>query len=76
METEFYKMETEFYGSIMIPGDRLADLEKAVEKLARRIEKGETAASYPPTIEAVRDHFIPLANGEGVDLYHWVTIRY
>jgi hypothetical protein len=70
------KMETEFYGSIMIPGDRLADLEKAVEKLARRIEKGKTAADYPPTIEAVRDHFIPLANGEGVDLYHWVTIRY
>ena len=69
-------MDSEFYGSILVPGDRLADLESAVAKMARRIEKGKTVADYAPTIEAVRDHFIPRKDGEGVDPYHWVTVRY
>lgn len=69
-------MNSEFYGSFLIPSDRLADLEKAVEKLANRIAKGKTAADYPPTIEGTREHFIPRADGKGVDLYHWVTLRY
>lgn len=80
---------SEVYASFLIPHDRLIDMEKAVKKLARRIESGKTKADFAPTIEATREQVVVFdgrmsmfdASNEYSDNarfvpYVWVTLHY
>lgn len=77
-----------FYASVLVPLERAEEIEKTFAKLARKIEKGKTAAMIAPTIEAQRpvimvldDHrFRPAIPGQDDDGdlfdYVWLTVRY
>lgn len=78
-----------FYASILVPSERVEDIEKTFGKLARRIEKGKTVAMVPPTVEATRSVVMVVTetggyryavpgqdDGEKLYDFAWLTVRY
>lgn len=48
-------MSNMVYATHLIPASRIEAMAKAVDKLARKVESGKTAAEFPPAIEATRE---------------------
>ena len=83
-------MNNTVYATYLIPESRFEAMEKAVKKLAKKVESGKTAAEFPPAIESSREVLMVWEKGQrtffdpskeyapGVDItpYLWVTLKY
>ncbi len=83
-------MENVVYATFLVPAARLEAMQTAIEKMARRIAKGKTAAEFPPVFEATREVLMVWQNGTRLFFnparnysakseivpYVWVTLKY
>lgn len=83
-------MNNTVYTTYLIPESRFENMEKAVKKLARKVEAGKTAAEFPPAIEATREVCMvwekgvrsffnadkEYSNKAEIVPYLWVTLKY
>ena len=83
-------MNNTVYATYLIPESRFENMEKAVKKLARKVEAGKTAAEFPPAIEETRETLMIWERGvrsfynpqkeyspkAEIVPYLWVTIKY
>jgi hypothetical protein len=83
-------MDNTVYATFLIPQSRLEAMQSSVDKMARRVSKGKTAAEFPPAIEATREVLMVWEKGSRtfynpaktysdraeIIPFVWVTLKY